>query len=112
MSTRAAWLAWSLWAAAMTATALGLLLLALSLDVPVPGSFGFRGSSTILALAFSSVGALIALRHPANPIGWIFLTSVNGALEIASEPVPSIPAELRELVGDEPEVDLAGRLLQ
>ena len=28
--------------------------------------------SSLIALTFASLGALVASRHPANPIGWIF----------------------------------------
>jgi hypothetical protein len=40
---------------------------------PVPGTFGFRGLTNVVGLAFSGVGLLIATRQPRNPIGWIFL---------------------------------------
>jgi hypothetical protein len=49
----------------------GLSLLALSWSVPAQAGWGFRGFSAVLALSFSSVGALVASRRPANPIGWL-----------------------------------------
>jgi hypothetical protein len=62
-------LAWSLWGLTM-----GLLVLAAWLDWR--NSAGWPGSQDELALvpmsvAFATVGALIAGRHPRNPIGWL-----------------------------------------
>ena len=84
MSRRtAAWLAWS-----VCAVCVALIVLTLSLDFftddsltsSVPRSFVFSQSpgpafavlTGMLSLAFPTVGALIASRLPANPIGWIF----------------------------------------
>jgi hypothetical protein len=39
----------------------------------VPGTFGFRGLTNVVVLAFSGVGLLIATRRPGNIIGWVFL---------------------------------------
>jgi hypothetical protein len=70
------WLAWSLWAVCVALIALALLLDFLGADAPVrpqerfgPGLAVLTG---VLALAYPTVGALIALRLPTNPIGWIF----------------------------------------
>jgi signal transduction histidine kinase len=77
MSPRyAAWLAWSLCAACVALIALALLLDFVTGDVPVEpeerlGS-GLAVLTGVLALAYPTVGALIASRLPANPIGWIF----------------------------------------
>jgi hypothetical protein len=72
MSPRAATrLAWSLWLLAMALVALSVLL-------------GVRNAATVAAfvddilvfvpmvVSFATVGALIAARHPRNPIGWLF----------------------------------------
>jgi hypothetical protein len=72
----ASWLAWSLWAVCVVLIALALLLDIFTDDVPVqldarPG-FGLVVLAGVLSLAFPTVGALIASRLPANPIGWIF----------------------------------------
>jgi hypothetical protein len=75
MSTRAAsWLAWSLWALSLALTALSLLLLALmSLSHPDVHIFDHWLDSTLAAIVFSTVGAVIAPRTPSdNPIGWLF----------------------------------------
>jgi hypothetical protein len=69
---RARRIAWALWLASLMLLALGLLLLLLSISTPIPPSFGFRGLDLIFGLAFSTVGVVIALRRPANPIGWLF----------------------------------------
>ena len=74
MSRRvAARFAWSLWTLSVVLTALGLLLLALSLAHPGVHVFDHWLDSTLFAIAFSTVGAVIAPRTPPNnPIGWIF----------------------------------------
>ena len=42
---------------------------------PLPGGWGFRGFPVVFGLVFGSVGALVAWRHPRNPIGWLFLST-------------------------------------
>jgi len=74
MSTRdAAWLAWYMCALSLGLAALGLLLLLLSRahsGVPV---FEQWAEDAIVAVGFSTVGAVVAPRFPANnPIGWLF----------------------------------------
>jgi hypothetical protein len=71
----AAWLAWSLCAVCVALIGLALLLDFLTVTVPIPEArppFGLAVLTGVLALAFPTVGALIASRLPANPIGWIF----------------------------------------
>jgi two-component system, NarL family, sensor kinase len=54
-------------------TALSLLLLALSLSHPDVHIFNHWLDSTLFAMGFSTVGAVIASRTPPdNPIGWLF----------------------------------------
>jgi hypothetical protein len=69
---RAHEIAWALWIASLALLTLGLLFLLLSASAPIPPGFGFRGVDLIFGLAFSTVGVVIGLRRPANPIGWLF----------------------------------------
>ena len=70
MTARAAsWLAWSAWVASVVAMALAFLLA--SLNVPTSSAL-VTACLSVVILAFSSVGALIASRRPENPIGWLF----------------------------------------
>ena len=66
-------LAWALCGASLALAALSTGLQALTASAPVPGTFGFRGLTNVVALAFSGVGLLIATRRARNPIGWVFL---------------------------------------
>jgi len=85
MSPRAATrLAWSLWLLAMVLVALSVLL-------------GVRNAATLAAfvadtlvivpmvVSFATVGALIAARHPGNPIGWLFASfaTITGLVLLA-----------------------------
>ena len=63
----------SLFALSLALTSVGLALLLVMLPTPLPaGSFGFRGSSALFALSFSTVGWLVSGRQPANALGWLF----------------------------------------
>jgi hypothetical protein len=74
MSHRAATrMAWSLCVLSLALTALSLLLLALSISHPGVHVFDHWLDSTLAAIVFSTVGAVIAPRTPPhNPIGWLF----------------------------------------
>jgi signal transduction histidine kinase len=68
----AAWLAWSLFAVCMV---LAVLALVLAFAVPPLANRpndGLAVLMVVIALAYPTVGALIASRLPANPIGWLF----------------------------------------
>jgi hypothetical protein len=74
----ASWLAWSLAALSVVMFLASFPLYFLARSAPVPTSWDANlglGShlASVLLLAFPAVGALIASRHPRNPIGWIFL---------------------------------------
>jgi hypothetical protein len=72
MSTRtASWLAWSLWGLSLILTGLALLLLALNLSHPHTHTFDDWLDSTLNAVFFSTVGAIVASRRPENPVGWL-----------------------------------------
>jgi hypothetical protein len=85
MSARiAAPLAWSLWALSVALAGFGLLFLFLN------GSFGHLldeslGIDAVFALAFPTVGAIIASRRPGNAVGWIFCAiGLCGGAEVFS----------------------------
>jgi hypothetical protein len=67
----AAWLAWSLCALSLTLTLLSLLLLNLNLSHPDTPIYGPWLDNTLGAISYAPIGALIASRRPANPVGWL-----------------------------------------
>ena len=72
MSGRAAgWLAWGLWTLTVLATSLTLFLTAVNES---SSSFSDKVLMSLLIIAFSTVGALVASRRPENSIGWLFLS--------------------------------------
>src|SRR5215203_2757092 len=72
MSRRtASWLAWTLCALSLALTALSLLLLALNLSHPDTHIYNPWLDSTLNAVFFSTVGAIVASRRPENPVGWL-----------------------------------------
>lgn len=77
MSKRtAAWLAWSLWSISLLLTvALPVISIMFSLSVTQDDTQAapWLGFTVLLSnLVLLALGALIASRHPQNPIGWIF----------------------------------------
>src|SRR5215204_1907887 len=76
MSPReAAWLAWYMCAVSLMLTALGLLFLVTSRFHAGAPVFDYWFVNTVIAVSFSTVGAVIAPRlPPRNTIGWIFCT--------------------------------------
>ncbi len=79
MSRRAAsWLAWSIAGLSVVMFLASTLLWLLARGAHVPANWGvdlMLGGhlGEILFLTFPVVGALIASRHPRNPVGWICL---------------------------------------
>ena len=70
-SRTASRLAWGLWATSLTMLLVGA---ALDLSNGIPSSeIAFVVLLPLFVLAFSTVGAFVASRHPGNAIGWIFL---------------------------------------
>ena len=65
------WLAWSMWVLSMALTVLGLWLLILGLSHPDVLVYSYWPEGTLLAVGYSTVGALVASRRPTNPIGWV-----------------------------------------
>jgi hypothetical protein len=70
MSTRAAaWITWSAWASTVLAAALTLILVSFNVPSSSPRNTAVL---SLVIVAFSTVGALVASRRPENPIGWLF----------------------------------------
>ena len=81
-------LAWSLWLATMSFCAAGLVV---TLVVTRPLTRGVLAEGAAFAVAFplgyATVGLVLGLRRPANPIGWLFAVSgVVWALTIPLDP--------------------------
>jgi len=73
VSTRtAAWLALAICLLALSLTALGLFFLTLNLSNPKVDIYDYWVEITVIAVAFSAVGAVVASRCPENPFGWIY----------------------------------------
>jgi hypothetical protein len=71
MGTRATtWLAWSVCVFSLALTALSFVLIILNLNLNAPIYFYWLEPTTI-AVGYSVIGAIIASRLPAHPIGWI-----------------------------------------
>jgi len=71
MTSRTAWVAWSVCALSLSLTALSLLLLALSLSHPNTYIYDYWLENTLIGVSYAPVGALIAARRPENPVGWL-----------------------------------------
>jgi hypothetical protein len=56
-------------------TALSLLLLNLNLSDPNTYIYDYWLDNTVGTLSYAPVGALIASRRPANPVGWLLCLS-------------------------------------
>src|SRR4051794_35186243 len=69
---RARRLAWSAWALAIALFAFSLILAYVSNPASLVDNFLVNGLGTPTLFAYATVGAIIAARHPENPIGWIF----------------------------------------
>jgi hypothetical protein len=67
----AALLALSACMVSLALTALSFLLLSLKLSHPDVPIYHYWAEGTLLAVGYSTVGAVVASRRPQNPIGWI-----------------------------------------
>jgi hypothetical protein len=73
MSHRAAsWLAWSVCVLSLGLTTLSLVLLMRSWSYPNVHVFDYWVENTMVAVVFSTVGAVVASRRPNHPVGWLF----------------------------------------
>ena len=52
-----------------------LALIALPRTTAPPDVYGLRGIGAVFGIVLTSLGAAIALRHPSNSVGWIYLGS-------------------------------------
>jgi hypothetical protein len=79
VSTRAAsWLAWSLCGLSLVLTALSLFLFALNLFYSGAHDYDYYWlQNAVQAGSFSIIGAIIASRLPANPVGWLFCAAAS-----------------------------------
>jgi hypothetical protein len=50
-------------------------LIALPRTTASPDVYGLRGIGAVFGIVLTSLGAAIALRHPSNSVGWIYLAS-------------------------------------
>ena len=88
MSTRtAAWLAWTVWTLSIGLTVLSLWLLILNLSHPDVPVYRYWAEDTLLAVGYSTVGAVAASYRPWNPVGWVLCSIglVWGAAHFTSE---------------------------
>jgi hypothetical protein len=99
-------LAWSLWLATMGCCAAGLVV---TLAVTRPLTAGVLAEGAAFALAFplgyATIGLVLSLRRPANPIGWLFAASgLVWSLTIPGDPW------LSQLILDHRPLPLAAQL--
>jgi hypothetical protein len=72
MSARtAAWFAWIMWALSIALTVLSLWLLVVNLTHPSVPVYLYWAEDTLLAVGYSTVGAVAASHRPSNPVGWV-----------------------------------------
>jgi hypothetical protein len=69
----ASWLAWSTCVLSLALTALSVLLIVLLLHSDTPIYYYWLETSMV-AVGYSTVGAIVAGRLPDSPIGWLFCT--------------------------------------
>ena len=81
-------LAWSLWLASMACCAAGLLAALLWIRPLTPGLLASgAGAALAFPLGYATVGLVLTLRRPANPIGWLYAaSSLVWSLSIPFEP--------------------------
>jgi hypothetical protein len=72
MSARTAGcLAWIMWALSIALTVLSLWLLIVNLSHPNVSVYLYWAEDTLLAVGYSTVGAVAASHRPGNPVGWV-----------------------------------------
>jgi hypothetical protein len=88
----AAWLAWSLCALSSALTALSVVLLVLNYSQQNTPIYDFWLENTVFPISISVMGAIIASRLPANPVGWLFC--------VAALICAIAPCHLKPIYGD------------
>jgi hypothetical protein len=80
-------LAWSLCALSLVLTVLSVLLLVLNYSHTGAQVYGYWPESIVIPIGFSIIGATIASRLPANPLGWLFCAaaSVSAVAHLSGE---------------------------
>ena len=80
-------LAWSLCALALVLTAISVILLGLNYSYTSTQVYGYWPESIVIPIGFSIIGAIIASRLPANPLGWLFCAaaSVSAVAHLSGE---------------------------
>ncbi len=76
-----------MWTLSLVLTALSLLLLAWSWPHPNVHVFDYWVENTLVAVVFSTVGAVVASRRPDHPVGWLFciVGLVGGVRHLGAE---------------------------
>jgi hypothetical protein len=67
----ATWLAWTTWALSLALILLSLSFLILNLSYPNVPVYLYWAEDTLLAVGYSTVGAVAASHRPENPVGWV-----------------------------------------
>ncbi len=65
-------IAWSLWVLTLGFAGLTVVLVALGWDADIPDAWGFQGQGALFGAISATVGLVVALNRPSNPIGWVF----------------------------------------
>lgn len=85
-----------LWVAIVALSLAEGAMIVATLQAPAADQWGFRGNEALLALAWGSIGALIAVRKPENRIGWLLLAlSLINAFQGVVDQYPALAADVR-----------------
>ena len=85
-----------LWVAVVILSLAEGAMIVATLQASALDQWGFRGNEALLALAWGSIGALIAVRKPRNRIGWLLLAlSLVNAVQGVVDQYPVLAAALR-----------------
>lgn len=85
-----------LWVAIVALSLAEGAMIVATLQAPTADQWAVRGNEALLALAWGSIGALIAVRKPENRIGWLLLAlSLINACQGVVDQYPALAAALR-----------------